>query len=134
MLALDRLHPHEFPPRQCGPCLGQASQYRRPISVTPGRLWSLRGLGWSGLEKLAPDAHGQAIDADPRLQSNGAHVILSDPHRGVEAGRLVGKNLDSDVGSGTGAHNERQCARAHQNHRELCVVSRTPRGSRPTSP
>jgi hypothetical protein len=33
-------------------------------------------------------------------------------HRGVEAGRLVGKNLDSDAGSGTGSHNERQCARA----------------------
>jgi hypothetical protein len=83
---------------------GRASQHRRPFSVTPDGFGPCEVSAGVDLRRLAPDAHDQAIGADLRLQSHGAHVILGDAHRGVEAGGLVGKNLDSDVGSGMGSH------------------------------
>jgi hypothetical protein len=117
---------HEFLTWQCGPGLGGASQHGRPISIKPGWPWSLRGLGWSGPRVALVPARSRlertrrgwrqiltvrrlTPTRDCRARAPMSYLAT---HRGVEAGRLVGKNLDSDAGSGTGSHNERQCARA----------------------
>ena len=97
---------NKLPPRQCGLCPGGHPNIGDPFRSHSGRFGRCEVSAGVATRTLPPGAHDQAIDADPRPQSHGAHVILGDPHRGVEAGRVVGKNLDSDVGSGTGSHNE----------------------------
>jgi hypothetical protein len=60
-----------------------------PFQSHPGGFGPCEVSAGVDSKRLAPDPHGQAIDADPRLQSNGAHVILGDPQgcRGGATGR-----------------------------------------------
>jgi hypothetical protein len=62
---------------------------RSRLERTPGGLGPCEVSAGADSKRLAPDPHGQAIDADPRLQSKGAHVILGDPQgcRGGATGR-----------------------------------------------
>ena len=73
-------------PRSAGPAWAGHPDIGDPFRSHPGDFGPCEVSAGVDSKRLAPDTHGQAIDADPRLQGNGAHVILGDPHRGVVAG------------------------------------------------